>query len=83
MLGHFRKGETLVVSKLDRLGRDAIGVLPTVRQFGQRLVWKRVLYQREMGPKINSACPCPPPGVVARTQVGGTVVALLSCAQPP
>ncbi len=36
MLGQIRKGETLVVSKLDRLGRDAIDVLQTVRQFGER-----------------------------------------------
>lgn len=36
MLGHIRKGETLVVSKLDRLGRDAIDVLQTVRQLGER-----------------------------------------------
>jgi DNA invertase Pin-like site-specific DNA recombinase len=31
-----RKGETLVVSKLDRLGRDAIDVLQTVKEFGER-----------------------------------------------
>lgn len=31
MLGQIRKGETLVVSKLDRLGRDAIDVLQTIR----------------------------------------------------
>lgn len=36
MLGQIRKGETLVVSKLDRLGRDAIDVLQTVRQIGER-----------------------------------------------
>lgn len=36
MLGQIRKGETLVVSKLDRLGRDAIDVLQTVRQLGER-----------------------------------------------
>lgn len=36
MLGQIRKGETLVVSKLDRLGRDAIDVLQTVRQVGER-----------------------------------------------
>lgn len=36
MLGQIRKGETLVVSKLDRLGRDAIDVLQTVRQLGDR-----------------------------------------------
>ena len=36
MLGQIRKGETLVVSKLDRLGRDAIDVLQTVRQLADR-----------------------------------------------
>lgn len=38
MLGQIRKGETLVVSKLDRLGRDAIDVLQTVRHLGERCV---------------------------------------------
>jgi putative DNA-invertase from lambdoid prophage Rac len=36
MLGQIRKGETLVVSKLDRLGRDSIDVLQTVRHLGDR-----------------------------------------------
>lgn len=36
MLAQIRKGETLVVSKLDRLGRDAVDVLQTVRQLGER-----------------------------------------------
>lgn len=36
MLVQIRKGETLVVSKLDRLGRDAIDVLQTVRHLGER-----------------------------------------------
>lgn len=36
MLGQIRKGETLVVAKLDRLGRDAIDVLQTVRQLAER-----------------------------------------------
>ncbi len=36
MLGQIRKGETLVVSKLDRLGRDAVDVLQTVRKLGER-----------------------------------------------
>lgn len=36
MLGQIRKGESLIVSKLDRLGRDAIDVLQTVRQLGER-----------------------------------------------
>lgn len=35
MLIQVRKGESLVVSKLDRLGRDAIDVLQTVRQLGE------------------------------------------------
>lgn len=35
MLGQIRKGETLVVSKLDRLGRDAIDVLQSVRQLAE------------------------------------------------
>ena len=38
MTAQIRKGETLVVSKLDRLGRDAIDVLQTVRQLGEREV---------------------------------------------
>lgn len=36
MLGQIRRGEVLVVSKLDRLGRDAIDVLQTVKQLGGR-----------------------------------------------
>ncbi|KVH13889.1 MULTISPECIES: recombinase family protein [Burkholderia] len=36
LLGQIRRGETLVVSKLDRLGRDAIDVLQTVRHLGER-----------------------------------------------
>jgi len=31
MLGQIRKGETLVVSKLDRLGRDAQDIMATIR----------------------------------------------------
>lgn len=38
MLWQIRKGETLVVSKLDRLGRDAVDVLQTVRQLQERKV---------------------------------------------
>ena len=34
MLGQIRKSEMLVVSKLDRLGRDSIDVLQTIRQLG-------------------------------------------------
>lgn len=36
MLGQIRKDETLVVSKLDRLGRDAIDVLQTIRSLSER-----------------------------------------------
>ncbi len=36
LLGKIRKGETLVVSKMDRLGRDAIDVLQTVRLLQER-----------------------------------------------
>ncbi|HHP2505814.1 TPA: recombinase family protein [Klebsiella pneumoniae] len=36
MLGKIRTGETLVVAKLDRLGRDAIDVLQTVRLLSDR-----------------------------------------------
>lgn len=34
LLSKIRKGETLVVSKLDRLGRDAIDVMQTIRLLG-------------------------------------------------
>ncbi|WP_225378799.1 recombinase family protein, partial [Escherichia coli] len=36
MLNKIRDGETLVVAKLDRLGRDAIDVLQTVRALADR-----------------------------------------------
>lgn len=36
LLDKIRDGETLVVSKLDRLGRDAIDVLQTVRNLAER-----------------------------------------------
>lgn len=36
LLTQIRDGETLVVSKLDRLGRDAIDVLQTIRLLGSR-----------------------------------------------
>lgn len=35
MLSQIRKGDTLVVSKLGRLGRDSIDVLQTVRHMGK------------------------------------------------
>ena len=44
LLGQIRMGETLVVAKLDRLGRDAIDVLQTVRMLGERGV-KVVVHQ--------------------------------------
>jgi putative DNA-invertase from lambdoid prophage Rac len=36
MLGKVRKGEVLVVTKIDRLGRDAIDILATVRDLKER-----------------------------------------------
>lgn len=36
LLDKIRDGETLVVSKIDRLGRDAVDVLQTVRMFEER-----------------------------------------------
>lgn len=36
MLERIRQGETLVVAKLDRLGRDAVDVLQSVRQLQER-----------------------------------------------
>lgn len=38
MLEKMREGETLIVSKLDRLGRDAIDVIATVRMLAERNV---------------------------------------------
>lgn len=38
MLERIRQGETLIVSKLDRLGRDAVDVLQTIRQLQGRKV---------------------------------------------
>jgi putative DNA-invertase from lambdoid prophage Rac len=38
MLERVRESETLVVSKLDRLGRDAVDVLQTVRQLQERKI---------------------------------------------
>jgi putative DNA-invertase from lambdoid prophage Rac len=38
LLSKIRKGETLVVSKLDSLGRDAIDVMQTIRLLGERKV---------------------------------------------
>lgn len=44
LLTKIRDGETLVVAKLDRLGRDAIDVLQTVRDLGARDI-KVVVHQ--------------------------------------
>jgi putative DNA-invertase from lambdoid prophage Rac len=44
MLSKIRDGETLVVAKLDRLGRDAIDVLQTVRALGERNI-KVIVHQ--------------------------------------
>ena len=38
LLSKIRNGETLVVSKLDRLGRDAVDVMQTIRLLGHRNV---------------------------------------------
>lgn len=38
LLGQIREGETLVVTKLDRLGRDAIDVLATIEHLKQRKI---------------------------------------------
>lgn len=44
MLERIREGETLVVSKIDRLGRDAIDVLQTVKALAERQI-KVVVHQ--------------------------------------
>ena len=44
MLNKIRDGETLVVAKLDRLGRDAIDVLQTVRALADRNI-KVIVHQ--------------------------------------
>ena len=44
MLSKIRDGETLVVAKLDRLGRDAIDVLQTVRKLADRNI-KVIVHQ--------------------------------------
>lgn len=43
LISQIRDGETLVVSKLDRLGRDAVDVLQTVRDLGDRNIQVIVL----------------------------------------
>jgi DNA invertase Pin-like site-specific DNA recombinase len=44
MLGQIRDGETLVVSKLDRLGRDALDVGATIKALAVRLIEVIVLH---------------------------------------
>ncbi|ELI8402795.1 recombinase family protein [Yersinia enterocolitica] len=44
LLGKIREGETLVVAKLDRLGRDAIDVMQTVRVLSDRNI-KVIVHQ--------------------------------------
>lgn len=44
LLGKIRDGETLVVSKLDRLGRDSIDILQTVRALSARNI-KVIVHQ--------------------------------------
>jgi len=44
LMDKIRNGETLVVSKLDRLGRDALDVLQTVRRFEERNI-KVIVHQ--------------------------------------
>ena len=44
MLSKIRDGETLVVAKLDRLGRDAVDVLQTVRKLADRNI-KVIVHQ--------------------------------------
>lgn len=53
MLGQIRDGETLVVSKLDRLGRDAIDVGSTIKALAKRNVQVIVL---QLG-KLDLASP--------------------------
>lgn len=53
MLEKMRDGETLVVSKLDRLGRDAIDVIATVRRLAERRI--RVLVHALGGIDLSSS----------------------------
>jgi putative DNA-invertase from lambdoid prophage Rac len=52
MLAKMRDGETLVVSKLDRLGRDAMDVMNTVRSLSARSI--RVIVQSLGGVDLTS-----------------------------
>ena len=53
MLEKMRDGETLIVSKLDRLGRDAIDVIATVRALSERSI--RVIVHSLGGVDLTSA----------------------------
>lgn len=53
MLGKIREGETLVVSKLDLLGRDAIDTLQTVRALAERNI--KVIVQQLGTTDLTSA----------------------------
>lgn len=53
LLDKLRKGDILVVSKLDRLGRDAVDVLATIRRLGELQVEVIVL---QLG-KLNLTAP--------------------------
>lgn len=53
MLGKLRGGETLIVAKLDRLGRDAIDVLQTVRMLSERGI--RVIVHQLGNTDLSSA----------------------------
>ena len=59
MLSKIRDGETLVVAKLDRLGRDAIDVLQTVRTLADRNI-KVIVHQlaRLISPPLRVSCYC-------------------------
>lgn len=61
MLSKIRDGETLVVAKLDRLGRDAIDVLQTVRALAERNI-KVIVHQlgtTDPPPlPVSSCCRC-------------------------
>lgn len=53
MLDRIREGETLIVAKLDRLGRDPVDVLSTVRELQARNI--RVIVHQLGGTDLTSA----------------------------
>ena len=55
VLSKIRDGETLVVAKLDRLGRDAIDVLQTVRALADRNI-KVIVHQFGTTDLTSAAC---------------------------